>query len=64
MAEKISDYDEMREHIISAAREIFARYGYRKTTMDDIAASIRRAKSSIYHYFPGKEDDAAKSFHG
>jgi AcrR family transcriptional regulator len=50
------DHDEMKEQIITAAREIFARYGYKKTTMDDIAASIYKAKSSIYHYFNGKED--------
>ncbi len=56
MSSKTLDHDEMREQIISAAREIFAHYGYRKTTMDDIAASIYKAKSSIYHYFSGKED--------
>lgn len=50
------DHDEMKEQIITAAREIFARYGYKKTTMDDIAASIYKAKSSIYHYFSSKED--------
>jgi AcrR family transcriptional regulator len=50
------DHDEMKEQIVTAAREIFARYGYKKTTMDDIAASIYKAKSSIYHYFNGKEE--------
>jgi AcrR family transcriptional regulator len=50
------DHDEMKEQIITAAKEIFARYGYKKTTMDDIAASIYKAKSSIYHYFSSKED--------
>ncbi len=50
------DHDEMKEQIIAAAREIFARFGYKKTTMDDIAASIYKAKSSIYHYFGSKED--------
>lgn len=56
MSMKNIDHDEMREQIVTAAREIFARYGYRKTTMDDIAGSIYKAKSSIYHYFNGKED--------
>lgn len=50
------DHDAMKEQIVTAAKEIFARYGYKKTTMDDIAASIYKAKSSIYHYFEGKED--------
>ena len=49
-------HDEMRDIIIEAAREVFAKYGYKKTTLDDIAASIYKAKSSLYYYFDGKED--------
>ncbi len=37
--------------IITAARGIFAQYGFRKTTMDEIARAAHLAKSSIYHYF-------------
>jgi AcrR family transcriptional regulator len=47
---------EIRETIISAAREVFARYGFRKTTMQDIASAAGKAKSSLYHYFKSKED--------
>ena len=46
----------VRESIINAAREVFARYGFRKTTMDDIAQAARKGKSSLYHYFEGKDD--------
>lgn len=50
------NHDTMKEQIVDAAREVFAKYGYRKTTMDDIAAAVYKAKSSIYHYFGGKEE--------
>jgi len=47
---------EVRAQIVEEARKIFLRYGYRKTTMEEIAAATRKGKSSIYYYFPGKED--------
>lgn len=47
--------DEVREQIVEAARQVFHRYGFKKTTMDDIALSINKGKSSLYYYFPGKE---------
>lgn len=50
------DHDEMKEQIIVAARKVFAQYGYRKTTIEDIASAVYKAKSSVYHYFNGKED--------
>jgi AcrR family transcriptional regulator len=52
----INTHDAMRDNIVNTAREVFARFGYRKTTLDDIAAPLRKAKSFIYHYFAGKED--------
>jgi len=47
---------DVREIIIEAARGIFARFGFRKTTMDEIAQLAHKAKSSIYHYFKSKEE--------
>ena len=47
---------QVREIIITAARSIFARFGFRKTTVDEIAQAAHKAKSSIYHYFKGKEE--------
>lgn len=49
-------HDEMRESIINAATQIFTRFGFKKTSMDDIAKSLRMGKSSIYYYFKGKEE--------
>jgi AcrR family transcriptional regulator len=47
---------EVRAQIVEVARKIFIRYGFRKTTMEEIAAATRKGKSSIYYYFPSKED--------
>lgn len=44
------------EIIIKAAQGIFARFGFNKTTMDEIAKAAHKAKSSIYHYFKSKEE--------
>ena len=45
-----------RENILRTAREIFSKYGYKKTTLDDIANAVRKGKSSLYYYFSSKED--------
>ncbi|NLY91049.1 MAG: TetR/AcrR family transcriptional regulator [Firmicutes bacterium] len=51
-----SSENDVRQNIIDAAREIFARYGFRKATMDEIARAARKGKSSLYHYFKSKEE--------
>ena len=48
--------DQNRENILKIAREIFSKYGYKKTTLDDIANAVRKGKSSLYYYFKSKED--------
>ncbi|WP_319271917.1 TetR/AcrR family transcriptional regulator [uncultured Draconibacterium sp.] len=48
--------DVNRENILKIAREIFSKYGYKKTTLDDIANAVRKGKSSLYYYFKSKED--------
>ena len=45
-----------KESILKVAREIFSKYGYKKTTLDDIANAVRKGKSSLYYYFKSKED--------
>jgi len=47
---------EVRAQIVGVARKIFTRYGFRKTTMEEIAAASRKGKSSIYYYFQSKEE--------
>ncbi|HID55172.1 TPA: TetR/AcrR family transcriptional regulator, partial [Candidatus Poribacteria bacterium] len=48
--------EERRRFIIERARELFARYGMKKTTMDDIASACGMGKASLYYYFKNKED--------
>jgi AcrR family transcriptional regulator len=40
--------------IVLAALELFTRYGYRKTSIDDIALAARAAKRTVYLHFENK----------
>jgi AcrR family transcriptional regulator len=51
-----TDKLDIRNQIIEASRNIFSRFGFRKTTMDEIAQSMGKGKSSIYYYFKSKEE--------
>ncbi len=41
--------------ILEAARELFVRYGYDKTTVDDVAREAGVAKATVYRYWCSKE---------
>jgi AcrR family transcriptional regulator len=45
-----------REEILAAARSIFARQGFRGTTIADIAEEAGIALGTIYLYFPSKDE--------
>lgn len=45
-----------KQQIIEAAGIVFERYGFKKTTMDDIAFAAGKGKSSLYYYFKNKEE--------
>jgi TetR/AcrR family transcriptional repressor of uid operon len=47
---------EVRERIIESAIECFARTGFDKTKMDDIAKLSDLSKGTLYLYFKSKED--------
>jgi len=42
--------------VVDAARRCFARYGYRKTSMDDVAGDAGVAKGTVYLYCQNKQD--------
>jgi AcrR family transcriptional regulator len=48
--------EEFRRKVIITAGKIFSRYGFKKTTMDEIAKALKMGKSSIYYYFESKEE--------
>ncbi len=42
--------------IIGVATKLFSRYGFYKTSMDEIARIARKAKGSLYYHFKSKEE--------
>lgn len=44
------------EQIAAAALRLFARYGYKRTSMDDIAREAGVARATLYLHFKGKDD--------
>jgi AcrR family transcriptional regulator len=53
---ELSDNEEVRSQIIEAAKNVFGKYGYKKTTMDEIGQAARKGKTALYYYFKNKED--------
>ena len=47
---------EVRERIISYAREHFMHEGFSKVTLDEIATELGMSKKTLYKYFEDKED--------
>ena len=45
----------VRDQIIEAANDCFARYGFQKTTVSDLAKSIGFSKAYIYRFFESKQ---------
>ncbi len=43
------------ESILDTARKMFARYGLRKTSLEEVARMARVAKATIYNYFGSKD---------
>lgn len=48
--------DPIRDEILNGAKELFERFGFKKTTMEDIARQIGKSKSSLYYYYKTKEE--------
>ncbi len=48
--------EQRRKRIVEAASRLFMHYGFRKTTLDDIAREARVGKATLYHYVSGKEE--------
>ena len=47
--------DKIKESIKKASRDLFRRYGYKKTSVNEIAKKAKIAKATIYKYFDNKE---------
>jgi len=55
-SQEIKEKDPMREDILKGARELFERFGFKKTTMEDIARQVGKSKSALYYYYKTKEE--------
>lgn len=47
--------ERIRERLLAAGRELFSRYGLRKTTVEELARAAGIAKGTFYLFFPSKE---------
>lgn len=50
------DPDPKREAILAAAFRVFSLYGFRRTTMDDIARETGGSRAALYTHFANKEE--------
>ncbi|MGE4509263.1 MAG: TetR/AcrR family transcriptional regulator [Eubacteriaceae bacterium] len=48
--------DTTKDSILRVANQLFSRFGFHKTSMDEIAKNARKAKGSLYYHFASKED--------
>jgi len=48
--------DDTRKKILSVASKLFSKFGFHKTSMDEIAKIARKAKGSLYYHFASKEE--------
>ncbi|RLD61694.1 MAG: hypothetical protein DRI95_13965 [Bacteroidetes bacterium] len=48
--------EDTKDKILSVANKLFSRFGFHKTSMDEIAKIARKAKGSLYYHFASKEE--------
>jgi len=51
----IMEIDKIKESILKAAQDLFRKYGYHKTSVNEIAKKAKIAKATLYKYFESKE---------
>ena len=55
----IPEGEQVRRRILDAAEARFRVFGYRKTTMAEIAEDVDMSAANLYRYFEDKQDIAA-----
>lgn len=48
--------DERKQQIITAAGDVFTRYGFKKASMQDIADAAHMSRAALYLHFRNKDD--------
>jgi TetR/AcrR family transcriptional regulator len=52
---RAADFDDKCRLLLDAGAELFARHGYDRTSINDIARACGMSKTLVYHYYPSKE---------
>jgi len=53
---ELSKDEIVKAEILQAAANVFQKWGFNKTTMEDIAHEARKGKSTLYYYYKSKEE--------
>lgn len=53
---RAADYDGKRKAILDRSAKLFAKNGYDRTSMAEVAAACRVSKALLYHYYVSKEE--------
>lgn len=54
--------EEVRQEILEVSKDLFFEKGYRKVTVDEIAAKLSISKKTIYKYYDSKQDILISTF--
>ncbi|PZX20648.1 TetR family transcriptional regulator [Breznakibacter xylanolyticus] len=52
----MSEQQYIKDQLIEVAHQTFVRYGFKKTTLDDIAQKFGKGKTAIYYYFNSRDE--------
>lgn len=52
---RAADFDDKCRLLLDAGAELFARHGYDRSSINDIARACGMSKTLVYHYYPSKE---------
>lgn len=56
MSKAVENSSRRRELILDAAISVFGRYGFKKTSVDDLAGAAKISKQGLYLHFASKEE--------
>jgi len=48
--------EKTKEILVKTAKQLFDRFGYHKTSMDDIVRASKKSKGTLYYHFNSKEE--------
>lgn len=53
---KTKTKEDVKQEIIKKSREVISKMGWRKSSTEEIAKTLNKTKSSLYHYFDNREE--------